>query len=133
MNGTSDPTAATALSWLGMGAGLLVATVVALGLPNVGLATGLLSGAYPTVTSAVAFASLLCYVAVLGVLLLGGICLARSGPRWLLPLRPSLAIAFLVAGILLLGISVAGRLASGGQLCCGGSPAQIHEAVSLVR
>jgi hypothetical protein len=54
MRETKERGTATALTWLGMGVALLVATVVALGLPNVGLAAGLLSGAYPTVRVACA-------------------------------------------------------------------------------
>lgn len=123
----------TALAWLGMGAGLLVATTLALGLPDLRLAGGLLAGGYPTLTSAVAFVSLLCYIAVFAVLLVAGAWAVRSGRGWPLPLRPGLAVAFLVVGAVLLGLSVAGRLGGGGQLCCGGSPAQLHEAVSLVR
>jgi hypothetical protein len=121
------------VGWLVMSAGLLLATVFTLGLPDLGLAGGLLSGAYPTLASAVALASLICYLALLTVLVLSVTQVVRTGLAGLLAIRPALALAFLIAGAVLLSLSVAGRLDGGGNLCCGASPQLVHEATSLVR
>lgn len=124
---------ANSLTELLMGGVLLAASLVALGPPDIGLAGQFLSGTYPSVQSAVACLSLVCYAAVIGVVAVAVMagaraasCRARSG-------RAIRAIACIVAGVVLLSLSVANRVQGGGAICCGGGSGQVQEATTLVR
>ena len=125
-------TGAAALGFLTAGM-LLVTSVLTLGPPDLTSAGQFLAGSYPSMTSAVAFLSLVCYTVVLGAVglaVIGGLRMAtrgRSGGR------TTRAIALILAGAVLLSLSVVNRVDSGGGICCGGGPQQVREAVSLAR
>jgi len=116
-----------------MGAALLVASLLALGPPDMGLAGQFLSGSYPSMPSAVACLSMLCYVAVTVVVVVATIGGARATSRGRHSGRAIRAIAFVLAGAVLLSLSVVNRVGSGGAICCGGGSRQVQEASSLVR
>ncbi len=115
-------------------AGVLIsASALALGPPNLTLAGDFIGGAYPSMPSALAFLSLLCYTVALGgagVAVAGGMRMA-IGRRNVG--RSARAVALVLAGVVLLGLSVVNRLDTGGGFCCGGGPQQVREAVSLAR
>jgi len=124
---------ANSLIGLLMGGVLAAASLVTLGTPNIGLAVQFLSGSYPSMPSAIAFLSLLCYAAVLGVVavaVIGGARATRGGRR---SGRATRAVAVLLAGALLLCWSVVNRVEGGGAICCGGGSQQVQEASALVR
>ncbi len=116
-----------------MGGALLVASLVALGPPDFGLAGQFLSGSYPSMPAAVAFLSLLCYATVVAVVALGLIGGVRATSGGIRSGRAIRAIAVILAGAVLLGLSVVNRVEGGGTICCGGGSRQVQEASSLVR
>jgi hypothetical protein len=116
-----------------MGGILVAASVVTLGPPDFGLAGQFLNGAYPSMASAVAFLSLLCYAVVLGACVLAVIRGLRMVAAGRGTGRGARAIAFVLAGTILLGLSVASRLDTGGGMCCGGGSRQVQEAAALAR
>jgi hypothetical protein len=121
------------LAGIGAGGLLLAASVIALGLPNLGLAGQFLSGSYPSVASAVAFLSLLCFAVVLAAVamaLAGALRLAAGGEGVSRSVRDA---ALVIAGVILLSLSVVNRVDTGGGICCGGGAQQIREAASLAR
>ncbi|MGO8685867.1 MAG: hypothetical protein ACLQT7_01595 [Candidatus Dormibacteria bacterium] len=124
---------ASKLAAVAIAAVLVATSALTLGPPNLTMAGDFLSGGFPSMAAAVAFLSLLCYTVVLGVAgvaLVGGLRMRtrgrRGGPT-------SRAAAVVLAGAVLLGLSVANRAASGGAICCGGGPQQVREVVSLAR
>jgi hypothetical protein len=122
-----------ALAGLAMGGVLLAASVLTLGLPNVGLAGQFLSGAYPSMPSALAFLSLLCYAVVLGAVTVAVVRGLRMATGVRSAGRTARAIAFVLAGVILLSLSVVNRVDTGGGICCGGGAQQIQEAAALAR
>jgi hypothetical protein len=124
---------ASSLIELLMGGVLLAASVVALGPPDVALAGQFLSGSYPSVPSAVACLSLLSYVAVIGVAAVAVMGGAHAARRRVPSGRAVRAIAFIVAGAVLLSLSVANREQGEGSICCGGGSRHVQEVSSLVR
>lgn len=72
-----------------LGGALLVASLLALGPPDVGLAGQFLSGSYPSMPTAVACLSLLCYAAVVSVAAVAVIGGARTAGRGGAPAEPS--------------------------------------------
>jgi hypothetical protein len=120
------------LAGLGAAGVLLAASVIALGPPNFGAARQFLSDSYPSMASAVAFLSLLCYAVVLAavaVALIRALRMAAGGGIS----RSVRAIALVLAGLVLLSLSVVNRVDTGGGICCGGGAQQIREAASLAR
>jgi hypothetical protein len=112
---------------------LVAASALTLGLPHLTMAGDFLSGSFPTMASAVAFLSLLCYTVVLGavaVVVVGGMQMAARGRRVGPTTRAS---ALVLAGVVLLGLSLANRAAGGGTFCCGGGAQQVREVVALAR
>ena len=124
---------AEALWGLGVAGFLLAASVVTLGIPDFGKAGAFLSGAYPSVSSAIALLSLLCYAVVLAAVVLAvvrGLRLATAGRRTSRTVR---SIVFVLAGMILLSLSIVNRVDPGGGICCGGGSQQVREAASLAR
>ncbi len=112
---------------------LLAASAITLGVPNFGLAGQFLSGSYPSMQSAVALLSLLCYAVVgtaVAVALFRGFRLATGGRGTSRGIR---AIALVLAGVVLLSLSVFNRVDTGSGICCGGGVQQVREAESLAR
>jgi len=126
-------TPARAALALGMSAALTAASVVTLGAPNLGLARQFLTGGYPSLAGAVALCSLICYacVALASVVVLAGA--VRSGSRGWRRRQAVRAVTLIVTGAALLSLSLVGRVAATGDLCCGGGHQQIQEAASLAR
>jgi hypothetical protein len=123
--------AAAVVAGLGAAGVLLAASIIALGPPNFGAAGQFLSGAYPSMASAVALLSLLSYAVVLAsvtVALVRALRMAAGGRGMSRSVR---AIALVLAGVILLSLSVVNRVDSGGGICCGGGAQQIREAASL--
>jgi hypothetical protein len=121
------------LAGIGAGGVLLAASLIALGLPDFGLAGQFLSGSYPSVASAVAFLSLLCYAVVLAAVVMalaGALRLTAGGKGVSRSVRDA---ALVLAGVILLSLSVVNRVDTGGGICCGGGAQQIREAASLAR
>ncbi len=121
------------MAGLAMGAVLLGASVITLGPPDLGLAGQFLSGSYPSTQSAVALLSLVCYAVVLAavaVAVFKGLRMAagRRGTS-----RGIRAIALVLAGAVLLSLSVVNRVDTGSGICCGGGVQQVKEAASLAR
>jgi hypothetical protein len=116
-----------------MGAVLLAASALTLGLPNLNLAGQFLGGAYPSMASALAFLSLLCYAVVLAAVVgavVRGLRAVAGGRDANRGLR---AVVFVIVGAVLLTMSVINRVDSGGGICCGEGAQQIQEAASLAR
>jgi hypothetical protein len=112
---------------------LLAASVITLGVPNFGLAGQFVSGSYPSMQSAVAFLSLLCYAVVfaaVAVAVVRGLRMAAGGRGTSRGIR---AIALVLAGVVLLSLSVVNRVDTGSGICCGGGVQQVREAASLAR
>jgi hypothetical protein len=112
---------------------LLGASLLTLGVPDLGLAGQFLGGAYPSPASALAFLSI-----TFDLALVGAACVAfvgagrdRGGRRGLPPTVR--AVAFVLAGAILLGMGIAQRVDTGGGFCCGNGPQQVREAESLAR
>ena len=121
------------LAGIGAGGVLLAASLIALGLPDFGLAGQFLSGSSPSVASAVAFLSLLCYAVVLAAVVMalaGALRLTAGGKGVSRSVRDA---ALVLAGVILLSLSVVNRVDTGGGICCGGGAQQIREAASLAR
>jgi hypothetical protein len=121
------------LAGLATGGVLLGASVITLGLPDFGLAGQFLSGSYPSMQSAVAFLSLVCYAVVLAavaVAVVRGLRMAAGGRGMSGSVR---AIALVLAGVVLLSLSVVNRVDSGNGICCGAGVQQVKEAASLAR
>lgn len=121
------------MAGLATGGLLLGASVITLGLPNLGLAGQFLSGSYPSTQSAVAFLSLVCYAVVLAavaVAVVRGLRMAAGGRSTSRGIR---AIALVLAGAVLLSLSVVNRVDTGSGICCGGGVQQVKEAASLAR
>ena len=112
---------------------LLAAAWLTLGMPNLGLAGDFLSGGYPIVQSAVALAAIICYAVVVASALLAAALAFRSGAEWLARARGWRAVAFILAGAVLLGLSLVSRCSTPQVICCGGGVHQIQEAASLAR
>lgn len=112
---------------------LVGASLLTLGMPNLALAAEFLGGAYPSLGSALALLSAMFDFALLGA---AGVALTgtvRGGGRGRL-LSPSLrAAALVLAGAILLGLSVLQRVDAPGTFCCGGGQQQVREAASLAR
>jgi hypothetical protein len=122
-----------AIAGLAAGGVLLSASVITLGVPNLALAGGFLDGSYPSMQSAIAFLSLLCYVVVgaaVAVAILSGLRMASGGRGTSRGIR---AIALVLAGVILLSLSVISRVDTGNGICCGGGAQQVREAESLAR
>ena len=115
------------------GGGLLAAAAVTLGWPDLRLAGQFLGGSYPSMASAVAFLSLLCYAVVLGSVAVVMVSALRTVVRGRVAGRNVRATACVVVGVVLLSLSVISRLDAGGGICCGGGARQVQEAVSLAR
>jgi hypothetical protein len=128
----SRPSRAATGVALAMSGGLVAAAVVALGAPDLGQAGELLGGAYPTVRSAIALLSVICYAAVLGVAIAVAVSATRRGSG---RVRASTARAglFALAGVILLVMSIASRIGEGERLCCGTGAHQVQEVISLAR
>ncbi|MGD1053689.1 MAG: hypothetical protein ABR950_07645 [Candidatus Dormibacteria bacterium] len=126
-------TVAGAVAGLASGGVLLGASAVTLGPPNLGLAGQFLSGSYPSMQSAVAFLSLVCYAVVLTAVALALVRGLRMAVRGTGTSRSIRAIALVLAGVVLLSLSVVNRVDGGGGICCGGGTQQIREAASLAR
>ena len=122
-----------ALAGLGMGGVLLVTSVIALGPPDLGAAGQFLSGSYPSMASALAFLSLLCYGVVLTAVTVALVRALRTAAGGRGISRGVRAIALVLAGVILLSLSVVNRVDTGGGICCGGGAQQIQEAASLAR
>lgn len=121
------------MAGLASGGLLLGASVITLGLPNLGLAGQFLSGSYPSTRLAVAFLSLVCYAVVLAavaVAVFRGLRMAAGGGSTSRGIR---AIALVLAGAVLLSLSVVNRVDTGSGICCGGGVQQVKEAASLAR
>jgi len=118
---------------LGVAALLVAASVLTLGMPNLGLAGQLLGGAYPTMASAVAVSSLICYAVVLlaALAVLAG-ALRRGAGGWVGG-RGLRAVALILAGATLLSLSLVNRVDTGTGICCGGGSQQTQEAAALAR
>jgi hypothetical protein len=112
---------------------LLAVSVLTLGIPNFGLAGQFMAGGYPSAASGVAVASMFLDGVLVGAAGVAAMCSVRGAAGgWVR--RPSLsAMALVVVGAILLGLSVAQRVDSGGAYCCGGGPQQVREAASLAR
>jgi hypothetical protein len=124
---------AGALAGLAIAGVLVAASALTLGPPNLPTAGGFLSGSYPSMASAVAFVSLLCYTVVLGVVglaVIRGLLMVKQGRS---VGRTARAATLLVVGLVLLSLSVVNRVDSGDGICCGGGAQQVREAVSLAR
>jgi hypothetical protein len=121
------------IAGLAMTGVMVAASVLTLGIPNLSLAGQFLGGSYPTVASAVALCSLVCYVMVtLAVALaLAGALRRRAG--WWARGRTLRAVTLVAAGAVLLGLSVASRFETGAGICCGSGSQQIQEVASLAR
>ncbi len=118
---------------LSTGGALLGAAVITLGSPNLGLAAQFLSGSYPSTRSAVAFLSMVCYAAVLAavaVAVFDGLRMFTGGRGTNRGIR---ALALVLAGAVLLSLSVVNRVDTGSGICCGGGVQQVKEAASLAR
>ena len=124
--------AAAVVAGLGAAGVLLAASIIALGPPNFGAAGQFLSGAYPSMASAVAFLSLLCYAVVLTAVAVALIRVLRMAAGGGIS-RSVRAIALVLAGLVLLSLSVVNRVDTGGGICCGGGAQQIREAATLAR
>ena len=112
---------------------LLGASVATLGVPDLGLAGQFLGGGYPSPASALASLSIIFDAILLGAawLAFSGAARARGGKGGGPPtLR---ALAFVVAGVILLGMSIAQRTDTEGGFCCGNGQHQVREAKSLAR
>lgn len=121
------------MAGLASGGLLLGASMITLGLPNLGLAGQFLSGSYPSTQSVVAFLSLVCYAVVLAavaVAVFRGLRMAAGGGSTSRGIR---AIALVLAGAVLLSLSVVNRVDTGSGICCGGGVQQVKEAASLAR
>jgi hypothetical protein len=121
------------MAGLASGGLLLGASMITLGLPNLGLAGQFLSGSYPSTRLAVAFLSLVCYAVVLAavaVAVFRGLRMAAGGRSTSRGIR---AIALVLAGAVLLSLSVVNRVDTGSGICCGGGVQQVKEAASLAR
>jgi len=116
-----------------LGGALLVASLLALGPPDVGLAGQFLSGSYPSMPTAVACLSLLCYAAVVSAAAVAVIGGARTAGRGRGSRRTIRGVAFILAGAVLLCLSVVNRIEGGSAICCGGGSPQAQEVSSLVR
>lgn len=112
---------------------VVAASVLTLGEPDLGLAGGFLEGSYPSVASAVALCSVICY-AVVAVAATATIVEALRAATAVPGRGRSLrAAALIVAGAGLLAVSLAARAQAGAGICCGGGPRQTQEAAALVR
>ena len=121
------------MAGLASGGLLLGASMITLGLPNLGLAGQFLSGSYPSTQSVVAFLSLVCYAVVLAavaVAVFRGLRMAAGGGS---TSRGNRAIPMFVAGAVILSLSVVNRVDTGSGICCGGGVQQVKEAASLAR
>ncbi len=125
--------ASGAIAGIAMTVLVVAASVRTLGAPDLGLAGGFLEGSYPSVASAVALCSVICY-AVVAVAATATIVEAlRTGTAVSGRGRSLRAAGLIVAGAALLAVSLAARAQAGAGICCGGGPRQIHEAATLVR
>lgn len=122
-----------ALAGLGTGGVLLITSVIVLGPPNLGAAGQFLSDSYPSMRSALAFLSLLCYGVVLAALAVAVVRALRTAAGGRGISRGVRAFALVLAGVILLSLSVVNRVDTGGGICCGGGAQQIREAASLAR
>ena len=123
-----------ALPTLAMTAVLVVAAVLTLGRPDLGLAGQFLGGSFPTTEGAVAVVSLVCYAVVLGVAVVAVIQAVRAaGESQASMRRSSRAAMFLLSGIIVLGIGISHRVTFQYSTCCGGTPANLQEAAALAR
>ena len=112
---------------------LVAASVITLGAPDPALAGQFLTGSYPTMASAIALCSLICYGCVALTLLVVLIAALQPEAGWWRRGRALRAAALVLVGAVLLGLSLAGRAETGGGICCGGGQQQIQEAASLAR
>ena len=125
--------ASGAIAGIAMTVLVVAASVRTLGAPDLGLAGGFLEGSYPSVASAVALCSVICY-AVVAVAATATIVEAlRTGTAVSGRGRSLRAAGLIVAGAALLAISLAARAQAGAGICCGGGPRQTQEAAALVR
>lgn len=127
------PRLGSAFAAVAMCAVLLAASGLALGIPSLDLAAQVLGGGYPTVQSAIAISSILCYAVVLvaaGLTMAGA--LRTGAPAW--KNRRGLRSATLVlVGAVLFALSLVSRIDAGAGICCGSGAQQVREAVSLAR
>lgn len=112
---------------------LVTASALTLGAPNLGLAVQLLGGAYPTVASAIALCSVICYavVALAAATTLVRALRSGAGPR--ARGRSLRAAACIAVGAALLALSLTARAQVGGGICCAGGARQAQEAAALAR
>jgi hypothetical protein len=123
-----------ALPTLAMTAVLVIAAVLTLGRPDIGLAGQFLGGSFPTTEGAVAVVSLACYAVVFGVALAAVLGAVRAASESQASMRrSSRAAMFLVSGIIVLSIGISHRVTFQYSTCCGGTPAHLQEAAALVR
>jgi hypothetical protein len=125
--------ASGAIAGIAMIVPVVAASVVTLGAPDLGLAGGFLEGSYPSVASAVALCSVICYAVVAVVATATLVEALRSGAAMPGRGRSLRAAALIVVGAVLLAVSLVARAQAGAGICCGGGPRQIHEAATLVR
>jgi len=123
-----------AISAVALGAVLLGCSALTLGWPDLRLAGQFLGGAYPSMASAVAFLSLLCYAVALGAVAVVVVSALRTvGRGRAVRSRTVRATACVLVGVILLSISVVGRIDTARTICCGGGARHIQEAASLAR
>lgn len=111
---------------------LLVAAIVTLGKPDFGLAGQFLSGIYPSEDAAVALISIICYALVFGIVAIAVFQGFRSvSEGQLVHQRSARALLFFLAGMVVLGLGTANRIAYKYAICCGGAPQYVQEAQNL--
>ncbi len=113
---------------------LIVSAVISLGMPDLGLAGDYLGGGIPTEQSALAVASIVCWVLIAGV----GIATLTMSIRTATDIqlgqrRWTRATMFVASGVVVLGMGALNHVTTTYSMCCGSDPAHIAEAQQLVQ
>ena len=117
-----------------MTVGLVLAAVVAIGAPDLGLAGSFLGGSYPTEAASLALVGLILWVliAAAALAMITGSLRAVSDSEQLRH-RSTRAGVMLAAGLLVLGMGIFHRHTAGYSICCGSGAQQLQEASQLAR